>query len=159
MSPEKKGGSSRLATNRRALHDYEVLERIEAGIALQGTEVKSIRAGHCNLSGAYVRAAGGRAELIGMTVEAYEHGNRFNHVADRSRRLLLHKREILMLGIQTDQKGRALIPLAVYLKRGKVKVEIGVCSGKRQADKRETLKRATAKREADRAIRDAAKRG
>ena len=159
MSPEKKGGSSRLATNRRALHDYEVLERIEAGIALQGTEVKSIRAGHCSLAGAYVRAAGGRAELIGMTVEAYEHGNRFNHVADRSRRLLLHKREILMLGMQTDQKGRALIPLAVYLKRGKVKVEIGVCSGKRQADKRETLKRATAKREADRAIRDAAKRG
>jgi len=159
MSPEAKRGASRLATNRRALRDYEVLERVEAGIALQGTEVKSIRAGHCSLVGAYVRAVGGQAELIGMTVDAYEHGNRFNHVADRARRLLMHKREILSLAVQTDQKGRALIPLALYLKRGKVKVEIGICRGKRQADKRETLKRATAQREADRAIRNAAKRG
>lgn len=151
-------GGSRLATNRRALRDYEVLERIEAGIVLCGTEVKSIRAGHCSLVGSYVRAVNGSAELIGMTVEAYEHGNRFNHVADRSRRLLLHKREILMLEVQADQKGRALIPLAVYLKRGRVKLEIGICRGKRQADKRETLKRATAQREADRAVREASKR-
>lgn len=152
MSSTKKGG--RLISNRRALHDYSVLERFEAGIELRGTEVKSLRLGRGSLQGAYCQIEDSEAFLHGLTIPPYEFGNRFNHDSDRTKRLLLHRREIRHLAIQLDQKGSAVIPLAVYLKKGRVKLELGVCRGKRLVDKRETMKRRTADREAAREMRD-----
>jgi SsrA-binding protein len=150
--------SSTIATNRRARHDYHVLERFEAGIELRGTEVKSLRLGHVSLVGAFAQIDGGEIYLDGMTIEAYEFGNRFNHPKDRRRRLLLHKREILKLKAESEQKGHAIIPLRLYFKGRSVKVELGTCKGKKLHDKRETLKRQTADREAGRALADARKR-
>ncbi len=150
--------SQRLASNRRALHDYFVMERFEAGIALRGTEVKSIREGHLSLVGAYARIENGDAVLYGMNVQPYAYGNRFNHPPEQERRLLLHRREIATLRVETEQKGHTLIPLSVYLKQGKVKIELGLCRGKQQTDKRETLKRETATREAQRAVREVNRR-
>jgi SsrA-binding protein len=144
--------SKRLVSNRKALHDYSVSERIEAGIELRGTEVKSLRDGHGALTGAFCRVRNGEVFLCGLDIPAYEYGNRFNHDPTRDRRLLLHRGEIAKLAAQVEQKGNALIPLSLYLRRGRVKVEIGVCRGKRQVDKRETLKRRTADREAARAM-------
>lgn len=145
-------GYKQIATNRKARHDFQVLERVEAGIALQGTEVKSLRAGHVSLVGAFAEIRGGDVILEGMTIKPYEFGNRFNHPAERPRRLLLHKREILKLKAHLEQKGHALVPLRLYFKGPRVKVELGACRGKRLVDKRETLKRKTADREAKRAI-------
>ncbi len=152
MSASANQHFKRIASNRRARHDYHVLERIEAGIALRGTEVKSVRAGQVSLAGAHVRIEEGQAYLAGMNIATYEHGSHFNHDPERPRQLLLHRREIRRLTVHDEQKGHALIPLSLYLKKGRVKVEIGVCRGKRLADKRETLKRKTAQREAERAI-------
>jgi SsrA-binding protein len=151
-------GASNIATNRKARHDYEVLERFEAGIELRGTEVKSLREGHVSLVGSFAEIEGGDVVLQGVTIQPYEFGNRFNHAPDRSRRLLLHKREILRLKAATEQKGHALIPLRLYFKGRHVKVELGLCRGKKQADKRETLKRQTADREAGRAVAAAQRR-
>jgi len=150
MSPGK--SPNRIATNRRAFHDYSVLERIESGIELKGTEVKSLRSGHVSMTGCFARIHGGEVFLQGFSIPAYEHGNRFNHDPDRPKRLLLHKKEILKLEVQTEQKGLSVIPLSVYLRRGKIKVELGVCRGKRKYDKRETLRRRTADRDAKRAM-------
>ncbi len=147
-----KSHSNRVAANRKALRDYQVVDRHEAGIELRGTEVKSVRGGEINLKGAYARVENGELVLYQMNIALYAHGNRFNHDPERPRRLLMHRREIGRLQVQTEQKGLTLIPLSVYMKRGKVKVELGVCRGKRQEDKRETLKRKTADREAARAI-------
>jgi SsrA-binding protein len=152
MSASAKQHFKRIASNRRARHDYHVLERIEAGIALRGTEVKSVRAGQVSLVGAHVRIEEGQAFLMGMNIAAYEHGSHFNHDPERARQLLLHRREIRNLTVHDEQKGHALIPLSMYFKKGRVKVEVGICRGKRVADKRETLKRKTAEREAQRAI-------
>ena len=143
--------------NRRALRDYSVLEKIEAGIDLRGTEVKSVRAGEVSLAGAYALVAEGSVTLYGARIAPYGHGNRFNHDPERPRRLLLHGREIERLRGHGEEKGRALIPIAVYLRRGLVKVELGVCKGKTFRDKRETLRRRTAERETERAL--AARRG
>ncbi len=151
-------GASNIATNRKARHDYEVLERFEAGIELRGTEVKSLRQGHVSLVGSFAELEGGDVMLQGMTIQPYEFGNRFNHPPDRSRRLLLHKREILKLKAATEQKGHALIPLRLYFKGRNVKVELGLCRGKKLVDKRETLKRQTADREAGRALANARRR-
>jgi len=145
--------SKRIASNRRALHDYFVLERMEAGIELRGTEVKSIRAGHVSLVGSFGRIDKGDVVLFGATITPYEYGNRFNHPADRPRRLLLHKREIRKIRAQIEQKGHSLIPLSVYLKRGLIKVELGLCKGKQQYDKRDTLRKKTADLEAARAMK------
>ena len=142
----------RVATNRKATHDYFVETRIEAGIALQGTEVKAIRAGHISLVGAFARMDNGEAFVQNLTIQPYEFGNRFNHEPIRPRRLLLHRKELDRLTAATTQKGLTLVPLAVYFKRGKVKIELGVCRGKRQHDKRETLRRKTSERETQRAI-------
>jgi SsrA-binding protein len=152
VTPGKKAAPNRLAVNRKARHDYTVLERLEAGIELRGTEVKSIRAGSTSLTGGFIRVENGEAFLCGINVPPYEHGNRFNHAPDRPRRLLLHAREIHQLQVHLEQKGNALVPLALYLKRGKVKLELGICRGKRAPDKRETLRRRTADREAERAM-------
>ena len=150
--------SRRIASNRRALHDYFVLERVEAGIELRGTEVKSIRAGHISLVGSFGRIENGNVVLFGVNVTPYEFGNRFNHPADRPRRLLLHKREIRKIRVQVEQKGHSLIPLTVYLKNGLIKVELGLCKGKQQYDKRETLRKKTADREAARAMANSSRR-
>ena len=148
MASPAKNARTKLAANRKAFHDYFVLERYEAGIELRGTEVKSARDASLSLSGAFARVENDEVILFHLNIPPYEHGNRFNHEPDRPRRLLLHRREIAKLRAETEQKGHALVPLSVYLKRGRVKVELGVCKGKRQSDKRETLRRRTADREA-----------
>jgi SsrA-binding protein len=159
MSAKTKDSNPRIATNRRARHDYLVLERFEAGVELRGTEVKSLREGHVALTGSYIRVEKNEAILHGVDIPPYEYGGQaFNHVADRPRRLLLHRVEIRKLQVHTEQKGQSLIPLSLYFKRGKVKVEIGLCKGKQLQDKRETLKRKTADRDAARAIADARRR-
>jgi SsrA-binding protein len=142
----------KLAVNRVALRDYFVLERFEAGIELRGTEVKSVKSAHVNLGGSFARIHNGEVFLFNLNIAPYDHGNQFNHQPDRQRRLLLHSKEIRKLGIQADQKGLSLIPLSVYLKKGMVKVEIGVCKGKRMHDKRNDIRRKTAERETARAI-------
>jgi SsrA-binding protein len=152
--PSQDDAFRRLISHRKALHDYQVLDRIEAGLELVGTEVKSLRQAQGSLVGAYCQIERGEAFVLGMEIPAYECGNRFNHAPKRRRRLLLHKREILRLAAHSEQQGHTLIPLSVYIKKGRVKLEVGVCRGKRQTDKRETLKRQTAQREADRAIAD-----
>jgi len=144
-----------VAVNRKARHEYHILETCQAGIELRGTEVKSVRAGQVALTGAYARIENDEAVLHGLSIAAYEQGNRFNHEPKRPRRLLLHKREIRRLQVQADQKGLALVPLAVVLVRGRVKIDLGVCRGKRQADKRETIRRRSADRDAARAVRNA----
>jgi len=144
--------NQKLAVNRKASHDYLVMDRMEAGIELRGTEVKSLRDRQVGLAGAFTKIENGQAILLNLNVPLYEHGSHFNHVPTRPRRLLLHKSEILRLQADIEQKGHTIIPLSLYLKRGRVKVELGVCRGKRQSDKRETLRRRTAEREAQRAI-------
>ena len=142
-----------LTVNRRALHDYFVLEKFEAGIELVGTEVKVVRNGEAGLTGSYAEVKDGQLYLNLVRIPPYAFGNRFNHDALRTRRLLMHKREILKLQAYAEQKGMTLIPLRLYLSpKGRVKVEIGVCRGKVQVDKRETIKRREADREARRAI-------
>jgi len=141
-----------LAANRKALREYHVLERHEAGIELLGTEVKSARLGQVTLTGAYAVEENGEIILHGVRIAPYEQGNRFNHEPTRPRRLLLHRREIRALAAQIEQKGHALIPLRMCLRRGRIKVELGLCRGKTLHDKRETLRRRAADRDAARAI-------
>ncbi len=139
--------------NRRARHDYTVLERFEAGLVLLGTEVKSIRAGQADLAGGFADAEGNNLVLRDVHIKPYEYGHAFNHEPRRPRRLLLHRREIRRLIGQVSLKGRALIPLALYVnRRGRIKVEIGLCQGKHAGDKRESLRRRDADREAERAL-------
>ena len=153
MSPrDQKEGSSSLAANRKARRDYEVLSRLEAGIELRGTEVKSVRGGEANLTGAYAQPENGEIWAHHISIPAYEFGNRFNHEPERPRRLLLHKTEIRRLSAAVEQQGQTLIPLGLYLKQGKVKVDLGVCRGKTHADRRDTLRARTADRETQRAI-------
>ena len=154
-SKKKKSGTAPgvMATNRKAFRDYHVLDKLEAGIELRGTEVKSIRQGHIRIDEAYVNIDKGQAELLQMTVQPYDHGNVFNHEPTRPRRLLLHKKEITRLQSNIQEKGLTLIPLKVYLKGGKVKVEVALCKGKDTVDKRETLKKKSADLEARRAMR------
>lgn len=140
-----------VATNRKAFHEYFVIDSLEAGIALTGTEIKSIREGKVTLGEAYARIENGELWLIGSHVSPYTHGNRQNHDPDRPRKLLVHKREIAELREATEQKGMTLVPLRMSLKQGRAKVEIGVVRGKKLYDKRD----AAAEREMDRDIRRA----
>jgi SsrA-binding protein len=140
-----------LATNRKARHDYHILDTIEAGVELRGTEVKSARAGEVNLTGGYAQIQDGQAFLLHVNIAPYVAGNRFNHDPERPRRLLLHKREIRRLQGRVEQEGQTLVPLKCYLKHGRVKIELGVCKGKLQRDKRETIRRREAERETSRA--------
>jgi SsrA-binding protein len=151
--PAQSGGRKGIATNRRAFHDYHVIDRIEAGIQLSGTEVKSIRAGHITLVGGYAYVEDGSAYLCHINIAPYECGNRFNHEPERRRLLLLHRKEIERLQAQVEQSGLTLVPLECYWKRGHVKIELGICKGKQFADKRETIKRKEADRETARAMR------
>jgi len=135
------GGEKVLVTNRKAFFRYEVLERAEAGIALSGTEVKSIRDGGLNFSDSFVDFRGGELFLVGCRIGPYSHGNSMNHLPERDRKLLLHKREILKLGGRVTGKGLTLVPLRAYLKNGRVKLEIGLARGKKSHDKRESIKK------------------
>jgi SsrA-binding protein len=139
-----------VATNRKASHEYFLLERIEAGIALQGSEIKSIRAGQISLAEAYIRVDGDQAWLEDAHIAPYEHAGIFNHEPRRSRKLLLHKKQIRQLWNQVRQKGVTIIPLRVYLKEGRAKVEIAVAKGKKLYDKRETMAKRDAEREIER---------
>lgn len=130
-----------IARNRKAFHDYEILESMEAGIELQGTEVKSCRMRSVALNDAYAKIENGELFVFGLNISPYSHGNRFNHEASRRRRLLMHKKEILKLSSRVKEKGFSLIPLKLYLKRGRVKVELGVARGKTFGDKRESLRK------------------
>jgi len=146
-------GGKLLASNRRALHDYTVLSRLEVGIALVGTEVKVVRNGGVGLAGAYVQADEKGLWLLQANFPPYDFGNRFNHDTLRPRRLLAHKREILKLRAYQEQKGLTLIPLKLYVvANGRIKLEVGVARGKMQYDKRETIKRREADRDARRAM-------
>jgi len=139
-----------IVTNRRARHDYHLHDRFEAGIALLGSEVKSLRAGKANLQEAYVRLDPGGAWLVGCHISPYTHANRLNHDPLRERRLLLHQREIDKLQRGTREKGMTIVPLRLYLKGSRVKVELALAKGKRLHDKRESLKARDAKREIER---------
>jgi SsrA-binding protein len=148
-------GEKTVVQNRRARHDYHVLDTYEAGMELQGTEVKSLRAGHITFKDSYVDVERGQMYLVGAHISPYEQGNNANHDPERKRRLLMHKREIVRLGSQIAEKGLTLVPLRLYFKRGRAKIEIGLCKGKRTFDKRDTIKEREAKIEMDRAVKDA----
>jgi SsrA-binding protein len=141
-----------IASNRRALHDYVVIDRVEAGIVLRGTEVKSIRSAQASLAGSFAKITDNNEAVLYANVPPYEFGSAINHDPKRPRRLLLHKKQIVKLHAQVKEKGFTLIPLALYSKQGLIKVELGICKGKQQSDKRETLRRRTADREAQRAM-------
>lgn len=147
MAEKKKKFDPVFAENRKARHDYTVLETIECGIVLTGTEVKSIRHGAVSLSGAYGAVLGGELWLVGADVAAYAFGNRFNHEPKSRRKLLVHAKEVRDLKLKTEAKGFTLIPLKVYLKGGRVKVAMGVCRGKALHDKRDALKQKAMRRE------------
>jgi SsrA-binding protein len=151
---EKKDASEKLfATNKKAFHDYFILDRLEAGIVLVGTEVKSIREARINLKDSYAMVKQGEAFLLNCHISPYSHGNRENHDPTRTRKLLLHQKEIRKLIGKTQEKGLTLVPLRVYLRRGKIKVELGVARGKKLHDKRETERRKEMDREARAAMR------
>lgn len=147
-----------LATHRKAFRDYHVLEKLLAGIELRGTEVKSVRAGLVSLNESFGRIENGEVFLHKLRIEPYAHGGSFNHDPLRPKRLLLHRREIHRLFGQVNVKGQTLIPLRLMLVHGLIKVELGLCRGKHFEDKRETLRRRTAAREAERAMAAAQKR-
>ncbi|MFL5703442.1 MAG: SsrA-binding protein SmpB [Ktedonobacteraceae bacterium] len=142
-----------ITVNRQAYHDYVVERTVEAGIALMGTEIKSIREGKVNLRGSYAMARKGELWLENAHIAVYEHGNRYNHEPTRNRKLLLHRREINQLLSKVETKGLTLIPLKLYLKGGKAKIELGLCRGKKLYDKREAIAERDMKREIERAIR------
>ena len=143
-----------VASNRKAFHDYFVEDRYEAGISLAGTEVKSIRQGGVNLKDAYCTVTNGELLVRGLRISPYEKGNIFNKDPLRVRRLLMHKREIGKLGAKVQQEGYALVPLSVYFLGPYVKVEVGLCKGKKLHDKRDAEAERSAKREIDRAIKE-----
>ena len=150
---DKKTQSKIIAQNKKAWHDYFVDEKYEAGIALYGTEVKSVRAGAVNLKDSYCSIKNGEIFILGMHISPYEKGNIFNREPLRDKKLLMHKREIMKLGGLITQKGYTLVPLSLYFSGKNVKVEIGLCRGKKLYDKRDSA----AKRDADRTIEKAMK--
>lgn len=149
-----RGGEKPLVENRKARHDYFIEETYEAGIALTGTEIKSVRSGKANLRDSYARVDRGEVFLHNMHISPYEAGNRFNHDPLRSRKLLLHRSEIRKLIGATRQSGYSLIPLRLYLRGGRCKVELALAKGKKNYDKRESEARRDAQREIARAFRE-----
>ena len=153
MSHTEKKGIKIAAQNRKAFHDYFVEDKYEAGIELFGTEVKSVRAGTLNLKDAYCTVKDGELFVQGMHISPYEKGNIFNKDPVRTRRLLMHKREIRKLHALIKQDGYTLVPLSVYFRNAKVKVEVGLCKGKKNYDKRDAIAKRDAGREMDRAMK------
>lgn len=140
------------AENRKARHDYTVLETIECGVVLTGTEVKSVRSGSVSLAGAYGAVLKGELWLVGADIAAYKWGNRFNHEPKSMRKLLVHSKEVEELRLKTESKGLTLVPLKIHLKRGRIKVDMGVCRGKQLHDKRESLKKKALTRDLERGV-------
>ena len=151
---EKTAGGDRLVTeNRKARHDYDILETFEAGLVLTGSEVKSLRAGRVNLKDSFARVDRGEAFLVNAHVSPYAAASRFGHEPERARKLLLHRAEIDKLTGRIQERGLTLVPLKVYFKNGRAKVLLGVGRGRRVYDKREAIKRREMERETDRAVR------
>src|SRR3989441_8418578 len=151
-------GDRTVATNRRARHEYEILETIEAGLVLRGTEVKSLRAGQVTFKDSYATIRNGEAWLIGCHISPYSHGTDANHEPERDRKLLLHRREISRLSGKISERGLTLVPLRLYFKAGRAKVELGLARGKKLHDKRSALREREVRREMDKSAR-AARRG
>lgn len=147
---DKNSEERNLITNKRAEHDYFIISRIEAGIALKGTEVKSLRNGKANFLDSYVDFINGEAFLVNMHVSEYSHGNRYNHEEKRKRKLLLNKAEIRKFQQKVKERGYTVIPLRAYLKNGKIKIEIALARGKKLYDKRESIAKKDLKRELER---------
>jgi SsrA-binding protein len=147
-------GTKLIAENRRARHDYHLTDRLEAGIQLTGTEVKSLRAGHLTLQRAYADIRDGELYLVGAHIPEYAQGNLANHDPDRDRKLLLHKREIASLIGKVQERGLTLVPTRVYWKDGRVKVEIALARGKEARDKRRDIAERDAKRQIERALKE-----
>jgi SsrA-binding protein len=154
MATKSDPGEKLIASNKKAYHDYFVLQKFEAGLSLRGTEVKSLRDGKANLKDAYVIFKGSEAFLFNAHISPYSHGNLQNHEPERSRKLLLHRKEIEKAREQVVEKGLTVVPLRLYFKGGKVKVEIAVVRGKKLYDKRETEKRREAERETAAAMKE-----
>jgi SsrA-binding protein len=146
-------GLHAVTRNRKASHQYELSDRLECGIVLVGTEVKSLRDGHCSLDEAYAKIEDGELWLVGCEIPEYAMGNRLNHKPKRDRKLLLHRREIAKFAGKASERGYTLIPTRVYFKNGRAKVEVAIARGKQLYDKRHALKTAEAKREIDRATK------
>ena len=154
MAEQKKNGNKTIAENRKAFHDYFIEESFEAGIELCGTEVKALRAGGVNLKDAWCSIVAGELFVNGMHISPYDHGNIFNRDPVRVRRLLMHKREIMRLFGIVKQDGYSLIPLSLYFKGSNVKVQVGLCRGKKLYDKREDAAKRDMKREAQRSMKE-----
>lgn len=154
MATKPQAGEKLIASNKKALHEYFVVQKLEAGLVLTGTEVKALRDGKANLKDAYVIFKDGEAYLFGLHISAYSHGNIQNHDPDRTRKLLLHKRELDKLHGQTAEKGLTVVPLRLYFKGPRVKAEIAVVRGKRQYDKRDTERTRELDREAQTAMKE-----
>ena len=148
----KESGRKVVATNRKAFHDYAVLDTYEAGIALMGTEVKSLRMGRASLVDGFAEIHNGEAWLLNVHIPEYTEGTWNNHAPRRKRKLLLHKAQIIKISQKTKEGGYTLVPLSIYFSDGRAKVELAVAKGKREYDKRHALREREAKREADRAI-------
>ncbi|MCR8969338.1 SsrA-binding protein SmpB [Facklamia sp. 7083-14-GEN3] len=153
MAKNKAEHDKPLAQNRKARHDYEIIDTYEAGLVLKGTEIKSIRAGKINIQDGFISIYGGEAWVKNVHISPYDHGNLFNHDPLRDRKLLLHHKEIVDMEQATRQKGMTIVPLKVYLVRGRAKLLIGVARGKHHYDKRQALKEQQAKRDIDRALK------
>jgi SsrA-binding protein len=147
-------GIKMICRNKRALHEYEVFDTLECGVVLVGTEVKSLREGSANLEDAYAKIEDGEVWLIGSDIPEYTMGNKLNHKPKRRRKLLMHKREMGKFAGKASQRGFTLVPLRMYFKEGRAKVELAVCRGKAQHDKRQAAKKADAQREIKRAMTD-----
>ena len=152
--PSQEPRDRAIATNRRARHEYSILETFEAGVVLRGTEVKSLRAGLVNFKDSYATVRNGEVWLLGCHINPYSHGTDANHDPERDRKLLLHAKEISRLAGKVAERGLTLIPLKLYFKSGRAKLELGLGRGKKLHDKRSTLREREVKREIDRAARD-----
>ncbi len=156
MSQKKPAAQGHIAKNRKAWHNYEIMERLEAGLVLMGSEVKSLRAGHVSFADGYVRFAEGEAWLVGVNIAPYENAGKpgfGGHEPDRPRKLLLHGHQIRMLTAKVEQKGLTVVPLALYFSKGKVKLELGLGRGKKSFDRRDDLKRRAMERDLARDLR------
>lgn len=151
--PSHRSDVRQLVSNKRAYHNYNILEKYEAGIELRGSEVKSIKNSNVSLAGGYVKIEDEEAILYDVNVAQYQHGTHFSHPPLRPKRLLLHKAQIRKFASYLERKGYTIIPLSIYLKNGLIKVEIGICKGKKLIDRREELRKKSANREIEREMR------
>jgi SsrA-binding protein len=154
MAKKPETGEKLIASNKKAFHEYFIVQKLEAGVVLTGTEVKALRDGKANLKDAYVIFKNGEAYLFGLHISPYSHGNIQNHEPDRTRKLLLHRKELEKLHTQTAEKGLTVVPLRLYFKGARVKAEIAVVRGKKQYDKRDTERTRELDREAAQAMKE-----